>query len=72
MEDLIDTPALAQRLGIDESTANKWRLTGEGPPFVKLGRSVRYRLCDVSAWVASRVVRSTSEADALPSKAVAQ
>jgi hypothetical protein len=39
----------------------KWRLTGEGPPYIKLGRRVLYDLADVEAWIAAHRRRSTSE-----------
>lgn len=42
-------------------TLERFRLTGEGPMFAKLGGSVRYRRCDLDAWITSRLVRSTSE-----------
>ncbi|WMT73937.1 DNA-binding protein [Bradyrhizobium sp. Ash2021] len=41
------------------------RLRGSGCRYVKMGRSVRYRRSDVLAFIASRVVSSTTEADAL-------
>jgi len=28
---------------------------GDGPPIVRLGRSVRYRVCDIRAWIECRV-----------------
>lgn len=40
------------------------RLRGSGCRYVKMGRSVRYRRGDVIAFIASRVVTSTTEADA--------
>ena len=44
------------------STWQKARLTGTGPPFVRLGRLVRYRASEVEAWLAARPsLRSTSE-----------
>ena len=44
------------------STWQKARLTGTGPPFVRLGRLVRYRPSDFEAWLAARPrLRSTSE-----------
>jgi predicted DNA-binding transcriptional regulator AlpA len=56
------TPAAAHYLGIAESTLNKTRLTGEGPPFVKVGpRAVAYRKSDLDAWISTRVRRSTSD-----------
>lgn len=41
-------------------TLERFRLTGKGPLFAKLGGSVRYRRCDLDAWIVSRLVRSTS------------
>jgi predicted DNA-binding transcriptional regulator AlpA len=37
-------------------TLQKWRLNGEGPPYVKVGALVRYRRSDLEAWLASRTV----------------
>jgi predicted DNA-binding transcriptional regulator AlpA len=37
------------------------RLTGRGPKFLKLGRSVRYALEDLEAWLAASRRRSTSD-----------
>lgn len=34
---------------------------GDGPPMVKIGRSVRYRSVDVRAWIEARRVSSTSQ-----------
>ncbi len=28
---------------------------GDGPPIVRLGRSVRYRVCDIRKWIEERV-----------------
>lgn len=46
---------LAQRLGISLRSVERWRLTGEGPAFLRAGRSVRYPLASVEAWEATRV-----------------
>jgi hypothetical protein len=45
-------------------TLQSERLHGGGCPFVKLGRSVRYRLSDVLKFIESRISNSTTEADA--------
>ncbi len=50
----------ARFLRISESCLNKWRLTGEGPPFIKLGAAVRYRRRDVEAWIDEQTRTSTS------------
>lgn len=42
-------------------TLQNQRVLGGGIPFLKLGRSVRYRLSDVIAWEGARRVMSTSE-----------
>lgn len=44
------------------SSWQKARLTGNGPPFVRFGRLVRYRASDVEAWLAAHPrLRSTSD-----------
>ena len=52
----IDEKRLCADLGISSVTATKWRAKAEGPPFIKVGRLVRYRRADVEAWLASRTV----------------
>src|ERR1700756_5761562 len=59
---LLTTGQAAQRLGLSLSTLSKWRLTGEGPTFLKLGASVRYDQEALDAFAAKCVRRSTSEA----------
>jgi len=44
-------------------TLRKWRMTGAGPRFVRLGRAVRYRKATVEAFLASREYATTTEAD---------
>ena len=34
---------------------------GDGPPFIKIGRSVRYRVSDLRGWIEARRVTSTSQ-----------
>ena len=51
----------ASVLKLSERTVERMRVSGLGPRFVRLGRSVRYRDIDVEAYIASRVVSSTSE-----------
>lgn len=46
---------------VSESFLNKARLTGGGPKFVRLGRSIRYRLEDLEAWAKAGAAGSTSE-----------
>lgn len=51
----------AAKLRLSERTLERLRVTGTGPCYVKTGRCVRYREADLEAWVANRVVGSTSE-----------
>ena len=47
----LKTSDLAQRWPIPESTWRYWRHIGYGPPAVKVGRHVLYRLEDVESWL---------------------
>jgi predicted DNA-binding transcriptional regulator AlpA len=58
---LLNQSEAARLLRLSERTMERLRLMGGGPCFVKCGRSVRYRECDLEAWIAARIVSSTSE-----------
>lgn len=58
---VVDTEGAAARTGLSVATLEKKRVYGDGPPFLKMGRSVRYRLTDLDAWMERQVVSSTSE-----------
>lgn len=64
IDEIIDTNELARRTGTGMTTWAKRRMLGEphSPPFLKMGRSVRYRWSDVEAWLETRQRNSTSEA----------
>ena len=63
---VLRTPAAAEYVGLSDSTLEKFRLTGEGPQFVRIGvRAVGYRIEDLEAWLAERVRHSTSEKPSL-------
>jgi predicted DNA-binding transcriptional regulator AlpA len=59
---LLNQRATAAYLSISERTLERWRVSGDGPSFCKLGRRVAYRECDLIEWIAARVRTSTSEA----------
>ena len=60
--DALLTPAmLAERLGMTERTLSEWRITGRGPAFIRIGKTVRYRPSVVDSWLLSQERRSTSE-----------
>lgn len=52
---------LAVRWGISHRTLERWRWTGEGPKFLKVGGRVVYRLSDVEEYEQSIVRSSTSD-----------
>jgi len=54
----------AQRVGLAPATLAKLAVFGGGPPMVKLGRSVRYRVADLEAWIERRTATSTTDAQA--------
>ena len=56
------TADAAKRVGLSESSLEKFRLSGDGPPFVRIGsRAVGYLVSDLDEWLASRRRRSSSE-----------
>lgn len=58
--DILNTREAAAYTRLGRPTLERFRLTGEGPRFAKLGGAVRYRRCDLDAWLESRLVTSTS------------
>ncbi|MCO4092830.1 MAG: DNA-binding protein [Sphingorhabdus sp.] len=61
MTELINAKQTAQHLCIIEGTLAKWRLTGEGPKFLRVGRRIAYDPRDVQTWLDARRVSSTSQ-----------
>jgi hypothetical protein len=59
--DLFTTEQAAARLGLAVGTLAKMRVSGEGPPFHKVGRRVMYSEPDLVAWINARRRRSTSD-----------
>jgi predicted DNA-binding transcriptional regulator AlpA len=63
-DELLTTEELAAELKVPASRLHKARVYGiDCPPYLKLGRLVRYRRGDVRAWIASRP-RSSSTSEA--------
>ena len=54
---LISRPQAAEYLGIRAQTLAVWATTGRyNLPFVRIGRSVRYKKSDLDAFIAARTV----------------
>lgn len=56
----VDTAGAARLLALSASHLEKLRFyrNPNGPPYVKLGRVIRYRITDLEAWAAARVRES--------------
>ena len=59
----LTTKQAASHLGFSKQQLELWRCKGGGPPYVKLAHAVRYRRSDLDAFMAERLVSSTSEWD---------
>jgi len=57
----INQMELAARWRISHRTLERWRWTGEGPKFLKVGGRVVYRLCDVEEHEQAMIRSSTSD-----------
>ena len=62
MQPLLTQDEAAELLKLSVRTVERLRVSGTGPKFLRILRSVRYRPSDVETWQASRIVSSTSEA----------
>ncbi|WP_160664117.1 helix-turn-helix transcriptional regulator [Pseudarthrobacter sp. ATCC 49987] len=59
--DLMAPTDLATKLGKSQAALAQWRYLGIGPPFIKLGRNVRYRTRDVEAWLDRQTMQRTGD-----------
>ncbi len=59
---LLTQKQVEQYLQLKASTLEQWRLAGKGPKFIRLGRSIRYRIEDIEDFVETLTrYNSTSE-----------
>lgn len=61
LDSLIHPDTLAKLLGTKRRTVDEWRITGKGPAYIRVGKSVRYAPEAVDAWLRSQQRGSTSE-----------
>ena len=45
----------SDRIAVSKSVLRKWRREGVGPPYVKLGRMIRYPLRNLEIWMNNRL-----------------
>lgn len=53
-EPLLSIDAVADYLGVSVPTIYDWRVAGEGPRAIKVGRHLTFAVSDVQAWVAAQ------------------
>jgi len=64
-DEFLNQVHLARRWHISPRTLERWRWTGEGPAYVKIGGRVIYRLDDVETHERERRFESTAQRPAL-------
>lgn len=68
-DDLLNQKEVAAEWGVSEKALEKWRLTGEGPPYIKMGKGrcgrIRYRRRDVTKFVEEQFREHTTKDDAM-------
>ncbi len=60
-ENHLNTREAAAWLGLSPKTLERYRVSGEGPDFLRIGYRVRYLLEDLEKWASARRWTSTSE-----------
>ena len=58
---LLNTEEAARCLGLSPRTLQRYRVTGEGPEFLKIGRTVRYTASKLNRWLEGCARASTSD-----------
>ena len=59
---LLNEREAAAYLGYTTRALQNWRLRGGGPVYVRVSeRSIRYRRCDLTAWVEGKLRTSTAD-----------
>jgi hypothetical protein len=61
-EALLNTSEAAKKLGLSASWLTKARMSGDGPPYLKICKRVLYRPSDLWTWLEAHHRRSTSDA----------
>jgi hypothetical protein len=51
----LDEAATARLLNVGQRTLQRWRISGDGPPFIRAGlRRVLYDAAEIERWASSR------------------
>ena len=60
---LLDSMELAQILRVHPATIRTWRHRNQGPPFIRVGRNVRYSRGDLDDWLARNTVQPNGKSE---------
>jgi hypothetical protein len=60
MDEYLTPGQVAERYQVSAETLKDWRYRRVGPPHLKLGRNVRYRLSDLKRWERSQEPEAAS------------
>ena len=63
LDPFLDERELATELRVARITLQAWRRRKHGPPFVRVGRRIRYQRSAVDAWLRSRTIATSDGAD---------
>lgn len=58
---VMTTKEAANYVRLSKPTMERFRLSGEGPKYCKIGAAVRYQQDNLDTWLNSRLTSSTSE-----------
>jgi len=64
LSELVTEQQVSERWNISLNTLRYWRSVGEGPPYVKIGRSVRYNVPALERYLRRHTCESTTRATA--------
>ena len=53
-------------LAVSVKTLANWRVRGTGPPFSKMGHTIRYRYADIQTFMADRMQKRTTQRSVTP------
>ena len=64
LSELLTEKQVSERWNLSLNTLRFWRSTGDGPPYVKLGRSVRYNVSALEKYLRRNTCESKTRATA--------
>ncbi len=64
LSELVTERQVSERWNFSLNTLRYWRSVGEGPPYVKIGRSVRYNVAALERYVRRHTCESATRATA--------